>query len=434
MSVRPTERFEGPCEKCEYKTECLVYLDLAAHLFPRANFQRGEQLDAVDHLIIQATKQWLRHQGAQRPEGRPWTVRLAALFDLAASLLYAADLTESRHGEYTFVASGVSHESKVVFPYTWMCPLCIAARASRERAYLPDPRQERRPNRLARDYPIIERLAKPSSRAIGDAGFKILSAILRTFFVNSPMRICSGGGRRGEFDITLSDDRTIIFGEVKAKPLVCFPVIVESDSHSTEHAWVVPKVSECWLHVGAADLMVPLGRPTGDWWPMNQIVRIASDAGTVSAIERGWYRQLEAYRVWTQEPEELRWVRFGCGNFRAMENAIAVEKRVANTKELPGLDRTDDIKKGTAQLLLMSRLKFGCAKRALKSVLLGNTYAETHETDYLGPLSTMRVVDESGTRTEFIFDAILGLTRNIINDDLLGEEFRRASEPRSPSR
>ena len=49
-----------------------------------------------------------------------------------------------------------------------------------------------------------------------------------------------------------------------------------------------------------------------------------------------------------------------------------MEKRVANTKELPGLDRTDDIKKGSTQLLLMSRLKFGCAKRALKTVLLGN--------------------------------------------------------------
>ena len=413
-------RFEGPCTKCTYKTGCSSYVELKESLFKRRAFQEAEPSDAIVDVIVDAMTRWVSHRGAPRTPGRPWTVRLAAFFDLAASLLYASYLVAVEEGEYRFIADGVTHEDSVVFPYTWVCPLCIAEGAAPHHSYLPCAREER-DARQPRDYPDPARLAKPGSRAIGDVGFTILLAILRGLFCGSNVRVRSGGGQRGEFDLTLADNRALVFGEVKAKPLVCFPLVVGRSTSSAEHTWVTPEVSECWLHVGGADLMVPLGRPDGVSWPINRIVNIASDAAAVRAIEEGWYRHLEAYKVWKSEPEQLRWVRFGCGNFRSKEGGATVEKRVANTKELPGLDRTDDIKKGSAQLLLMSRLKFGCEKRALKSVLFGNTYAETHGADYLDRLSRLRVTNEDATRHEFIFDAILGFTRNVLNDKTVTE-------------
>jgi hypothetical protein len=69
-------------------------------------------------------------------------------------------------------------------------------------------------------------------------------------------------------------------------------------------------------------------------------------------------------------------------------------------------------------------LKFGCRKAALKAILFGNTFAETHEQDYLGPLASMQLTGPAGDRTEPIFDAIVGLTKNVVNDatvaDILG--------------
>ena len=63
----------------------------------------------------------------------------------------------------------------------------------------------------------------------------------------------------------------------------------------------------------------------------------------VERVEIARYERLQAYRLWKNEPSRLRWLRFGCGNFLAVEDDVLVETRVANTKELPGLDGTDGI-------------------------------------------------------------------------------------------
>ncbi|MDA1132923.1 MAG: hypothetical protein O2905_06835 [Proteobacteria bacterium] len=98
---------------------------------------------------------------------------------------------------------------------------------------------------------------------------------------------------------------------------------------------------------------------------------------------------------------------------------------MANTKELPGLDRTDDIKKGAAQVLKFSRFKFDCRKGALRAALIGNTYAETHAGDYIDPLVRLHVTraDQADSRAEWIFDAVIGLTLNRFNAEELAHLF-----------
>jgi hypothetical protein len=97
----------------------------------------------------------------------------------------------------------------------------------------------------------------------------------------------------------------------------------------------------------------------------------------------------------------------------------------ANTKELPGLDRTDDIKKGAAQLIKFSRFKFDCMKHAIRCVLMGNTHSETHAENYLEPLVNLKIIRDRDPlrREEWIFDAVVGLTKNDINNPDLNAFF-----------
>jgi hypothetical protein len=416
MSLFGGSPFEGPCTSCEHKADCDVYEGLATHLFGRGNFQKGDSTDEIDDIIIKSCSQWLKTPGAAIPSGRPATVRLSAFFDLAISLQYAMDLVRIEGTKCRFTQAAVSHDDFLIFPYTWVCPICIGKGKKPSDAYLPKAERKRDQQGSVRDFPDKELLAKPRARAIGDAGFKTLLAILKAVLDKSNIRICAGGGRRGEFDVTLASAESLIFGEAKAKPLVCFPLTVKGSSAYPSHEWITPVGGECSLYIAATDKHISLGSPDSRLWPLNHLLKISADPTLVKTTEEAWYRHLNAYHQWKNEPDLLRWVRFGCGNFHVKEKGERVEKRVANTKELPGLDRTDDIKKGATQLLLFSRLKFGCKRTALKSVLFGNTYAETHELDYLGPISTIRVLSADEKRTEYIFDAIIGLTQNLVND------------------
>jgi hypothetical protein len=155
------------------------------------------------------------------------------------------------------------------------------------------------------------------------------------------------------------------------------------------------------------------------------LAELVKQPSNVEKVFVNWKRQKDVY-FQPGEPNHLRWHRFGSGNFATTESdGQRVEKRVANTKELPGLDRTDDIKKGAAQVLKYSRLKFECTNRALRAVLLGNTHALSHHADYVEPIIKLKVLAHGADplRAEWIFDAMVGLTQNTFNDPALSELF-----------
>lgn len=105
--------------------------------------------------------------------------------------------------------------------------------------------------------------------------------------------------------------------------------------------------------------------------------------------------------------------------------------RIDNTKTLPGIDRTDDIKKGLAQVLLFARLKRGCRANAVKTALFGNLYAETHHEHYVKPLASARLLWSDDSEPQWLFDAIIALSRNIINDAAMETMFPLRNSPYS---
>lgn len=412
--------FEGPCTQCQYKVDCPVYPRLVHDLYRHRAFQRGDVLDHIDARLDELSKLWLHGVAANLgvwPHDEV-IISLSALFDFLCSALYARTAVIRDDPR-----PALRCRDELIFPFTWMCPRCVIRGRPRVECYLPDARREVN-NGAVKYYVKPDHLAKPGGRSIGDIGFKVLMSILRTIMGTSlyPLRLKTGGGG-GEFDLTMSSADELVFAEVKAKPLVAFPLVLREyfkDSQSADHTWERDYALEGVqpaLYVAASDSFIPLGPIGTASWPLDSpsIEQICRDPQQTQRIVRTWKRHLDAYRTWTGEPDELRWQRFGGGNF----SIDRVEYRVANTKELPGLDRTDDIKKGTSQVLGFSKFKLNCQRVALKSALLSNLYAETHGTDYVDPIARLQVTIPGASRREWIFDMMLGLSRNIFNDPLL---------------
>jgi hypothetical protein len=153
------------------------------------------------------------------------------------------------------------------------------------------------------------------------------------------------------------------------------------------------------------------------------LLAIAADTSLVSTITGTWVRHLEGYRLFNAEPAVTRWQRFGCGNIETTAaDGTRVQLRVDNTKSLPGIDRTDDIKKGLAQVMSFGRLKKGCERRAVKTVLFGNLYAETHHEHYVKPLASVELRWPNQDPV-WLFDGIIAMSRSIVNDPELAAIF-----------
>lgn len=461
MRTKPIIPSFGPCVDCEYREGCVAYEDLRKSLYSLQTYQLEPTLDRMDMALDELTEAWfatlsrLNEEGHRSSEGLGRAI--SCLFDFAATGLYASSII-SPTGQVS--QKGIACNGYLAFPYTWMCPLCVADGLPDDYCYLPGARREIKGS--IKDYPVVELLAKPGGRRIGDAGVKIIKAILRYLIRRAPeqIRVREGGGRRGEFDLTLTTNDYLAFVEVKAKPLIAYPLVLHLDAPGDrEHKWI--NITSAGAHqlsffLGARNKHLPIDSEFGDVWPLPSLTRMAEDVETVRLLLANWIEHLEAYTIWTKEPKRLRWHRFGCGNFGSMEGGLPVEKRVANTKELPGLDRTDDIKKGTAQLLLFSRFKFDCKADALRTVLMANLYAEVHGSDYIDPLATLRVArsirplgpslqeealegealtegegllieeDGEGVSTaawRWLFDAIIGFSQNRINSPDLQAMF-----------
>lgn len=441
-------RFEGPCTDCTYKATCVPYQELQTHLFNHAKFRREPVNSAIDIALDVVVENYvsslrdLKRQGQLPTAGLGYA--LSALVDLCITGVYTNGLIDDR-GEFVQKALRCGC-GKALFPYTWMCPLCVAAGTPRTECYLPGSRRESK-NGTVRDYPQVEWLAKPGGRAIGDQGIQVVKALLRATLKASRTnaRLRDGGGARGEFDLTVATDAILAFIEVKAKPLIAYPLVATIAipySGRDQHEWLnIPMtgVSELSLFFAGAEFSLPVSHPTPETvetWPLPDLASAVGNPETVATIASNWAKHATAYTQWTNEPDHLRWHRFGCGNFHIVENNQNVEKRVANTKELPGLDRTDDIKKGAAQVLKYSRLKFECEQRALRAVLLGNTHALTHHEDYVSPMLHLKVLEDGREldRAEWIFDAMIGLTKDHFNAADLSSIFafeRLLDEPTS---
>lgn len=244
---------------------------------------------------------------------------------------------------------------------------------------------------------------KPGSDTIGRIAAKTLGALLFALSqgTGNTWQVRQTARRVFDTDMLLFTTETLALCEVKASPLVAFPLIAplkrelrrrgreDEQQRVARHRKTdlpLAKAGEVALYLPHTGRRFNVGNPTSEDYPIRKFHTLyAGDGKVVLDIVQAWQRIYEGYEhKWERQGDGcLRWLTFGCGG------------KVDDSKNSPGIDRTDDIKKGVYQMLkLGEHFVARCAKQAIKVVLLANVHAVRHHSDYLSGLEGMIWTDE----------------------------------------
>jgi len=314
------------------------------------------------------------------------------------------------------------------FPFLKTCPRCSVKRGIRPSA----------------------QANKPQSDTIGaiasDATVLILSELIS--WIASDVKIAQSAARRGDVDVVIYDREVVALAEIKSSPLAVYPLETKLARPMTEvragtsvskrdhsPATVDINTADLCFYVPHLDLRIPLGRYGGSNWPYLALVAFIDKPQNVALLVSAWKQLYDVYAARRDRhgkrrgsKDNLRWLTCGCGG------------NVDDSKNAPGMDRTDDIKKGTYQVL-----KFGtyykdkCPRRLLRAVLVSN-FLPLHGFDrYLSEMQDVIwtkaqysvELDTDATLGEVVafkadsvfnlYDAVLCLTRSIYRDPHLRE-------------
>lgn len=323
---------------------------------------------------------------------------LAALFDLCVSLEYAKLVTDT---DWVYCPASQQHHGPMLFyPYVKACPRCAAS-----------------------GQVVLVASHKPGSDTIGRIAAKTLGMLLVALSkqTGNAWQVRQTTRQVFDTDMLLFTSETLALCEVKASPLVAFPLVASLErelrrrGRESEQQPIarhrktdmpLTKAGEVSLYVPHVGKFYNLGNPGSTDYPIRKFLELyASDAGAVLDIIKAWRQLYEGYeRKWDAAADNrLRWLTFGCGG------------KVDDSKNSPGIDRTDDIKKGIYQMLkLGEHFAARCPKGAIKIVLLANLHAVRHHSDYLSGLE-----DIIWTRESLLFETDDPDWRKVRVDDLL---------------
>ena len=344
-------------------------------------------------------------------------IALPALFDFVVSAKYVERMVAN--GGWTYCSGADSTESPALFfPFLKTCPRCSVRRGTRP----------------------IAKSNKPSSDPIGeianDTTMLIFSELLK---LTAPeARIAKSSDRRGDVDLVIYDQEMMALVETKSSPLSVYPaeiILTEPMTESkdgevstkSDHSDATADVSgDLFLYVPHIDLHIPIGKKSGEGWPYAALIQFVKTRENTAKIISAWQELLETYsqgqRQATKDKNYRRWLTCGCGG------------GVDDSKNAPGLDRSDDVKKGTYQAL-----KFGtyykekCPRHRIRSVLMSNFMAHHGFEKYLSEMQdviwtkekyfvTLDHPNTSGTRVVpddrmfNLYDGMITLTRSIYQD------------------
>ncbi len=331
-------------------------------------------------MQINATKELILHGQVKTPE--ELGVTLAALFDLVVSLQYAALVTDT--GWIYCPALSSENKPLCIRPYVKACPRCAV---------------------LGRKVVVdaAER-NKPPSATIGQIASRTLILLLYTL-----SQVADTGWQirlirsSGDIDVVLYNNTTIALGEVKASPLLALPLLfslsapiydndeiggrVPIDEHRVVTIPLADLQNGVSLYVPTTGQTFMLGLPNEAGFPYQGFInRYTDKLELLYSFIVEWQKLYEGYKSgWSLDGDTgIRWLTCGCGG------------KVDDSKNAPGLDRTDDIKKGIYQMLkLGERFSARCRQRRIKVVLIGNTFPIRHYDDYLAGLEDITWARES---------------------------------------
>jgi len=346
---------------------------------------------------------------------------LAALFDLSVNLIYVS-LVSDTGWIYCLGPDGTLPPSQY-FSFVGACPRCTA---------------------LGHYIPAIAH--KPSSDTIGDASAISLALILRQVLerMSSDYKLAVIKKRQGDIDVLIYGPDLITLAEIKASPLVSYPLevslkqplmqedpqsgkIIPYPNHEKHTQRVVLEAPTIYLYIPHRDVRIDLGPRAEEGWPYNRLISWISNPDNLKTVVEAW---THLYRLYVQRDRQPAFfLTHGCGSIGSL--------KISDSKNAPGLDRTDDIKKGTYQVLKYGAY-FGLSseKRALKAALLSNIHPVVHFDEYLKELEDIVWTKEGMLReispeeffvskkdVFYLYDAIICFTRNLFNNSILATLF-----------
>jgi len=294
---------------------------------------------------------------------------LGSLFDLLVSAKYAERLVAD--GGWTYC----SGERLTARPSAYFCYLKTCPRCS---------------HRLG-EKPLVTS-NKPGSDAIGemcgDATYEILAPLIASN--SDSAKLGKNSDRMHDVDFVIYDQDFLTLGETKSSPLVVYPLAIELERPLTEirdgerankqdHSEITVDVRQARLHlyIPHCGEHIDLGNHGGDRWPYQGLEDYVSSPGNVKTLIAAWKELYDVYEenLTHAMTDNRKWLTCGCGG------------GVDDSKNKPGMDRTDDIKKGTYQ-----SLKFGTyykekdSRRIIRSVLASNFFPLRTYERYLSEL------------------------------------------------
>ncbi len=288
---------------------------------------------------------------------------------------------------------------------------------------------------------------KPTSHHIGEITVAATALFVKLLGESSSRALDVGVISKQSHDVDLlawRNDLLVLF-EVKSSPLVTYPIRTQLAGPFTEPGDNGPielaqhrlidvdfRTQELSMYLANRNVDIPLGKPDKPTWPYPQLsAYVGTVDGFLQYIE-AWVEIFLAYRV----PKTERKGRHAVLGYLA--NGWGDE--IDSNKTKAGLGRTDDIKKGTYQLL-----KFGAYYRdgspnlPIRGVLTANLDPLFMYMDYFGKLIDARWAPErkfkkSQDKPEYqeilerdlfyIYDAVLAFNRPVINDKALKGCFK----------
>lgn len=354
--------------------------------------------------------------GIATPENLPPGYSLATLFDLVVNTIYARQAVD-QGWIYCRGTDGNLPPSQF-YTFIGACPRCTISGAT---------------------FPAVAH--KPPSSNIGDAtGLSMILILRQTLaLMTTEYQLAGSARRQGDIDVFIYGADLVTLAEVKASPLVTYPLevvleqpltaqdadgnIVPYPNHEKNSPRILSEATNVDLYVPHLNIRIPLGQKNSDYWLYPALITWISHPDNLVRLVQAWMVLFDLYTKRVRAPALN--LTHGCGT------------PISDSKNMPGLDRTDDIKKGTYQVL-----KYGAyyaaesPQRVVKCALLGNVHSVVHFRDYLQKLEDVvwtkeellkkQTDDEYSVRKTDLFnlyDGIICFTRSIARNDTLGRLF-----------
>lgn len=291
---------------------------------------------------------------------------------------------------------------------------------------------------------------KPTSHHIGEITTVAIALLLQLVAAanENPFEIATITKQSHDVDaIGFRDDLLVLF-EIKASPMVSFPLVTElaepmlqegpeGPTEYRQHSLVDLTLQgrEFALSIPHGPLTIPLGERNQASWPYQPLIDYFSVPSNAARYLRAWIELYAAYRTPKTQREgrtaALAYLVNGWGD------------EIDSNKTKPGLGRTDDIKKGTYQLLKFgSYYRDDAARVAVRGALVANLDPLFLRAGYIDGLSDVRwghgrdfTLEDGQYRIaedslRHLYDAIVAFNDPVLNDPLLQDVFDLAAVER----